>query len=101
MVTDAIVVGGGVIGLTAAWVAAGRGLDTVVVDPAPGQGASWVAAGMLAPVTEATFGEGALVALLVAGADRWPVFANRLGAAAGVDIGYRASGTIAVAVDTG
>jgi glycine oxidase len=99
--TDAIVVGGGVVGLTAAWVAAGRGLDTVVVDPAPGQGASWVAAGMLAPVTEATFGEGALVALLVAGADRWPGFANRLGAAAGVDVGYRASGTIAVAVDTG
>jgi glycine oxidase len=99
--TDAIVVGGGVIGLTAAWVAAGRGLDTVVVDPAPGQGASWVAAGMLAPVTEATFGEGALVALLVAGADRWPAFADRLGAAAGVDVGYRASGTIAVAVDAG
>ena len=101
MATDAIVVGGGVIGLTAAWVAAGRGLDTVVVDPAPGRGASWVAAGMLAPVTEATFGEGALVALLVAGADRWPAFADRLGAAAGVDVGYRASGTVAVAVDAG
>ena len=33
------------------------GLRVTVVDPDPGRGASWVAAGMLAPVTEASFGE--------------------------------------------
>ncbi len=96
---DAIFVGGGVIGLSAAWVAARRGMEVAVVDPAPGRGASWVAAGMLAPVTEATFGDEALVPLLVAGAERWPDFADALGAAAGCAVGYRTCGTVVVALD--
>ena len=41
----------------------------------PGAGASGVAAGMLAPVTEAEFGEQALLALNLASAERWPAFA--------------------------
>ena len=48
---DAIVVGGGVIGLACAWRAAQRGLSVAVVERnRPGAGASGVAAGMLAPV---------------------------------------------------
>ena len=55
---DAIVVGGGVIGLACAWRLAQRGLDVVVLErDRPGAGASDVAAGMLAPVGEATWGE--------------------------------------------
>jgi glycine oxidase len=50
--TDVVVVGGGVIGLAIAWRAAGAGMTVTVVDQAPGRGASWAAAGMLAPVTE-------------------------------------------------
>jgi len=53
---DAIFVGGGVIGLSCAWRASEQGLHVTVVDRAPGHGASWVAAGMLAAVTEASFG---------------------------------------------
>jgi len=97
--TDLLVVGGGVIGLSAAWQAARGGMTVTVVDPSPARGASWVAAGMLAPVTEATFGEEALVHLLVAGAQRWPSFANDLAEATGADVGYRPCGTVAVAVD--
>ena len=96
---DVVFVGGGVIGLTAAWMAAQHGLQTVVVDPTPGRGASWVAAGMLAPASEAHFGEEALSALLVAGAAHWTEFAHELADASGMDVGYRRSGTIAVAVD--
>jgi glycine oxidase len=96
---DAIFVGGGVIGLSAAWTAARQGMEVAVVDPAPARGASWVAAGMLAPVTEAGFGEEPLVALLVAGADRWPAFAAELGEAAGCEVGYVTAGTVVVAVD--
>ena len=52
-----VVIGGGVIGLSLAWRAAQRGLAVTVADPDPGKGASYAAAGMLAPVTEAAYGE--------------------------------------------
>src|SRR4051812_5704811 len=48
---------------------------------------------MLAPVTEAEFGEEPLLALNLAGAALWPAFAAELG------VGYNASGAIAVAAD--
>ncbi len=71
-----------------------------VVAPAPGRdGASWVAAGMLAPVTEAQFGESALTALLLEGARRWPDFAAALEDATGHDVGYDTTGTVTVALD--
>ena len=52
-------IGAGLIGLASAWRTQQRGLSVLVVDRArePGAGASRVAAGMLAPVTEADFGE--------------------------------------------
>jgi glycine oxidase len=94
------VVGGGVIGLACAWELSRNGHEVTVVAPAPGRtGASWVAAGMLAPVTEAQFGESALTALLVEGARRWPAFAAALHDATGDDIGYDTTGTVTVAVD--
>jgi glycine oxidase len=94
------VVGGGVIGLACAWELSHNGHEVTVVAPAPGRdGASWVAAGMLAPVTEAHFGESALTALLVEGAGQWPAFAAALEAATGLPIGYDTTGTVAVALD--
>ncbi|MHB1718068.1 MAG: FAD-dependent oxidoreductase, partial [Acidimicrobiales bacterium] len=42
---DVVVVGGGVIGLSIAWRVAETGRRVVVVDPAPGRGATWAAAG--------------------------------------------------------
>jgi glycine oxidase len=94
------VVGAGAIGLSIGWRLAQRGLRTLVLDAAePAAGATGVAAGMLAPVTEADFGEQALVALNVAGLRRWPEFARELERASGIDCGYRESGTLTVAVD--
>ena len=61
---DVVVVGAGVIGLACAWRAAERGLRVLVLErDRPGAGASNVAAGMLAPVGEATFGEDRLLEL--------------------------------------
>ena len=54
---------------------------------------------MLAPVTEAQFGESALTALLLEGARRWPDFAAALESASGQAIGYDTSGTVTVALD--
>ena len=68
--------------------------------PLPGRdGASWVAAGMLAPVTEAQFGEAALTSLLLAGVALWKDFATGLEHDSGLDIGFDQSGTLTVAVD--
>src|SRR6202042_2866865 len=94
------VVGGGVIGLACAWELSRNGHAVTVLAPAPGRdGASWVAAGMLAPVTEAQFGESTLTALLVEGAARWPAFAATLEGATGPHNGYDPTGTVTVAVD--
>ncbi|MFJ3660543.1 glycine oxidase ThiO [Streptomyces sp. NPDC090119] len=97
---DVLVVGGGIIGLVTAWRAAGRGLTAAVVDPDPGGGAARVAAGMLAAVTELHHGEEGLLALNLASAHRYPDFAAELAEATGHDLGYRRSGTLAVAFDT-
>ncbi|MER6753200.1 glycine oxidase ThiO [Micromonospora echinofusca] len=93
---DVAVLGAGPVGLAIAWRCAQRGLRVVVHDPAPGSGASRVAAGMLAPVAEAYFGEHELTGLLTASAARWPAFAAELTAATGVDVGYRSEGTLMV-----
>jgi glycine oxidase len=94
-----IIVGGGAIGLAIAWRAAVSGTRVTVVDPDPGKGASWAAAGMLAPVAEAHYGEDALLELSIAAAGRWPAFADELSDTAGRDAGYLPCGTVVVARD--
>ena len=98
---DAIVVGGGLIGLASAWRAAQRGLSVLVVErDAPGSGASGVAAGMLAPVTEADFGDDAgILREPLAAAARWPACAAELEERSGLPTGYRRSGALVVAAD--
>ena len=88
------VVGGGVIGLSVAWRLAGSGRRVVLVDPAPASGASWLAGGMLAPVTETWPGEEAGLALGLGSVKRWPAFADELGSGL-----LNATGTLIVAVD--
>ncbi|MGY0234749.1 glycine oxidase ThiO [Longispora urticae] len=83
--------GAGIIGLSVAWRALSAGLDVTVYDDDPARGASNVAAGMLAPVAEAYFGEADLLRLSLASAARWPEFAAGLG-----EVGYRDDGTLLV-----
>jgi glycine oxidase len=98
---DAVVIGAGLIGLACAWRAARRGLSVLVVDRAGavGAGSSGVAAGMLAPVTEADFGEEALLRVNLAGLARWPAFAAELEERSGLPTGYRETGALVVAAD--
>jgi glycine oxidase len=98
---DAVVIGAGLIGLSCAWRARRRGMSVLVVDraAAPGAATSAVAAGMLAPVTEADFGEeGPLRANMLA-RERWPGFAAELEEVTGLSTGYRDSGALVVAAD--
>ncbi len=64
------------------------------MDDDPAGGASRAAAGMLAPVTEAHFGEEALTALNLESARRWPGFAAEVEEASGKSVGYRNEGTL-------
>jgi glycine oxidase len=73
------VLGAGIVGLACAEELLARGHDVVVVDPAPGSGASAVAAGMLSPGGEAWWGEPDVHRLGVASAHLWPAYAARLG----------------------
>ncbi len=95
------VVGGGLVGLSCAWRLARRGAAVTVLDPTPGRGASWAAAGMVAPVTEATYGEEHLLELGLAAAARWPGFARELTQDSGRESGLRDGGTLVVGHDSG
>ncbi|WP_420435295.1 glycine oxidase ThiO [Candidatus Poriferisocius sp.] len=93
---DVIVVGGGIIGLSAAWQLHRDGAEVVVLDPAPGTGASHAAAGMLAPIHEAYWGESYILSLNLAASHAWPAFAEALGADA---VDYRRNGMLMAAYD--
>jgi glycine oxidase len=97
---DAVVVGGGVIGLACAWGLAQRGAEVAVLERGePGAGATRVAAGMLAPVGELTFGEPELLELTLEAARLYPQFVAELEAATGETTGYERLGALHVALD--
>jgi glycine oxidase len=100
-IADVVVAGGGVIGTAIAWRAAAAGLDVILVDPGRGDAASLVAAGMLAPVSEALFGEGALLKINLLAVRRFPSFAAELEELTGSEVGLRREGTLAIAYDPG
>jgi len=96
---EIIVVGAGVIGLTTAFELTRRGHDVSVFDPFPGRGASFVAAGLIAPMTEATHGEESLAALSVEAARMWPDHSEEISAHTSYEVGLDRSGTLLVALD--
>lgn len=94
-------VGGGLIGLATAFELDRRGVDAIVLEAAPevGRAASWVAAGMLAPVGELDFGEPELLRLNLASADLYPGFVESVEAASGIEVDYGRAGGLHVALD--
>lgn len=97
---DLLVVGGGAIGLACAREAARRGMRVRVLErERPGAGASGVAAGMLAPVGEATWGEERIVAAALASHARWSRFAEELAAEVGDAEPLVRSGALHAALD--
>jgi glycine oxidase len=97
---DSVIVGGGVIGLSCAWRLAQRGARLAVLDRGrPPAGATRVAAGMLAPVGELTFGEPKLLELSLAAAQLYPAFVAELEEASGLKTGHEVGGALHVALD--
>lgn len=89
------------MGSAVAWAAARERLagEVVLVDPDPGSGASRVAGGMLAPISEAWPGEREVLELGAASLALWPPFAAEVAQDAGTPVGLRREGTLQVAVD--
>ncbi|GAA4395178.1 glycine oxidase ThiO [Actinomadura verrucosospora] len=95
-----VIIGAGVIGLATAWRTAAGGAAVTLVDPAPASGASSVAAGMLTPVSELSYGEEPLLRLGLASRDRYGAFVAELEELTGLETGYRTEGIIEVAFDS-
>ncbi|MEU0316936.1 glycine oxidase ThiO [Nocardioides sp. NPDC006273] len=89
------ILGAGIVGLSVADELIRRGHDVTVVDPAPGSGASYAAAGMLSPAGEAWHGEEDLTRLCLSSLSLWPAFAARLG------VPIHTRGTVLAGVDAG
>jgi glycine oxidase len=101
VVVDVVVVGAGVIGLGIAHTLAQSGRSVTVVDAQPASGATYAAAGMLAPVSEFHYQEEHLLELMRASAALYPEFIASLGLADAADAGYVRSKTISVGFDSG
>jgi glycine oxidase len=99
-VTEVIVVGGGIVGLSIGWRLVQAGATVTVVDARLDGRASTVAAGMLTPVTEAYWGEEALMALTIDSMQRWPAFASELESVWAKPVDLELSGVLAVGFDT-
>lgn len=95
----AIVVGAGVIGAATAWQLRRRGVEVTIVDPTPGQGATWAAGGMLAAISEVQYGQEALYPLMLDSAAEYPGFLRELASATDLPTGHDTTGTLIAAAD--
>ncbi|MCK8610103.1 glycine oxidase ThiO [Agromyces sp. C10] len=94
---DVAIVGGGIIGLAIAWELVRSGRSVRVIDPHPARGATYAAAGMLAPASEFHYGEEHALTLGLAAAERYPAFVDTLPEAGAA--GFEPAPTLVVGVD--
>ncbi|OZC04578.1 glycine oxidase ThiO [Rubricoccus marinus] len=93
-------VGGGIAGMGAAWALAKAGRRVTILERGElGRGASWAAAGMLAPAAEIGFDELDLYGLGRESLGLWPAYAREVEAASGESVGFDSAGTLVVADD--
>lgn len=94
--SDVIVVGGGVIGLSVAYELAGRGRRVLLLEQGQiGQEASWAGAGMLPPGNP-QFARTPEAVLRAHSHVRWCSLSNELFELTGIDNGYRRSGGLEI-----
>jgi glycine oxidase len=94
---DVVIIGGGVMGCSCAWLLANAGLSVVVLEKSvPGAEASSAAAGILGARAEA-HGPGPMADLLLASARLYPEWSRALAEATHIDIEYRQSGVLRTA----
>lgn len=95
-----VIIGAGITGLSIGWRLAQAGCPVTILERGEaGHGATWAAAGMLAPHAEVKPGDERLLELLLAGHHAWPAFARELEAASSMSVDYRTKGALMVALD--
>ncbi|WP_436326498.1 glycine oxidase ThiO [Brevibacterium sp. FAM 27836] len=94
-----IVVGAGIIGLATAWHLRRLGAVVTIIDPAPAQGASHAAAGMIAPAAEVVWGQTPLYPLMRSSGELYPGFTAEVASATGAELGLNSTGTLVCAGD--
>ncbi len=97
--TDIVVIGAGIVGCAVAYELARRGASVQVVDDRPaGMGATQASAGVLAPYIEARH-HWPLAALAALSLEQYDTFVADVSSASGMDVTYRRTGTLDVALD--
>ncbi len=93
-IPDVLVIGGGVVGCALARELASRGLDATVVERGqPGEEASWAAAGLLSPQSDART-PGAFFDLLIESRSLYPEWTRELEDETKLPVGYRRLGIL-------
>jgi glycine oxidase len=94
-----LVVGAGIIGLTSAFRLAQSGHQVTLFDPTPARGATWAAAGMLAPSAEISPGEESNYEMQKGAVSAWRQTAADLLAVTGSTLEIHDTGTLIVGWD--
>ncbi len=96
---NALVVGSGVVGATCAFRLARHGWRVTVFDPLPGRGATWAAAGMLAPGAEIAPGEKENYHSQCGALESWRALSSELSQLTHEQLGLYDTGTLLVGLD--
>jgi glycine oxidase len=95
-----IIVGAGIAGMAIGWRLAQAGAEVEIYDSGlAGRGATWAAAGMIAPGAELKDESEELAAFARRSRAAWPSFAAELEAESGCNIGYSEPGSLVLALD--
>lgn len=94
-----VIAGAGIIGLATAWRLLRRGFEVTVLDAQPVSGATFAAAGMLAPVSEVVWDQPALYPLMIESGRIFREFALAVAEESGRTVGYIENSTFVCAGD--
>jgi len=93
-----VIIGAGVAGLSIGWKLAQAGVDVLILERTqPARGATWAAAGMIAPTAETAHANPNEIQFARWSAELWPKFAADVEAYSERKIGYRRDGALIVA----
>jgi glycine oxidase len=96
-----LIIGGGLIGLSIGWQLQRNNINTIILEKgAIGRQASWMAAGMLAPFSEAGFKDQEKLALGELSLSLYPRFLEELKEDSGVNLALEGKGTLFVAINS-
>lgn len=95
-----VIAGAGIIGLATAWRLLRRGFEVTVLDAQPVSGATFAAAGMLAPVSEVVWDQPALYPLMIESGRIYREFALAVAEESGRTVGYVENSTFVCAGDS-